>query len=101
MFFFIKLFEVGRPTFNLDLLRWEDVTLIQILLRWKSPPLIWATPSAGSIYKGQGKRKLTLFACWLSLSLASPFLHYPTFIGISAYFRILLYTEDQLSDPIL
>jgi hypothetical protein len=36
-FFIIKSFEVGRPTFNLDLLRCED------------PPLIWATPSAGSL----------------------------------------------------
>jgi hypothetical protein len=28
-FFFLKSFEVGRPTFNPDLLRWEDPPLFQ------------------------------------------------------------------------
>lgn len=39
-------FEVGRYTFNPDLLGWDD------------PLLIWATPSDGSQYNGCGRRKL-------------------------------------------
>ena len=45
--FLIKLFEVRRPTSNLELFRWEDT------------PLIWPTPvAAGGIGKGHGRRKL-------------------------------------------
>ena len=52
--FLIKSFKVGRLTFNPDPLSWED------------PPLIW-TPLAGSQYRGQGRGKLLLSACWPSL----------------------------------
>jgi hypothetical protein len=52
-FFLMKSFEVGRPTFNPYLLRWED------------PPLIWATPSAGSLHK-KARKKETLPACLCS-----------------------------------
>ena len=65
-FFLIKSSETGRSTFNPDLL-WR-----------KDPPLFWATTSAGSLCKEHGRRKLSLFACLPSPSLASPFLlwHY-------------------------
>jgi hypothetical protein len=33
LFFLMKSFEDGRPTFNLDLLRWEDTPLIWAILR--------------------------------------------------------------------
>jgi len=52
--FLIKSFEVRGPTFNLDLLRWKD------------PPLTWATPSAGSLYN----RTLNKEACFLFSLLA-------------------------------
>jgi hypothetical protein len=38
--------HIGRYTFNPDLLKWED------------PSLIWATCLAGSLYKGHRRRKL-------------------------------------------
>jgi hypothetical protein len=62
--FLIKQFEVRRSTFIPDLLKWEVM------------PLIWAITSAGSLYKGCG-RKLALFTCFLFLlPLASSFLHW-------------------------
>lgn len=56
-FFFIKLFEMGRSTFNPDLLRWKDSSFNM------------------SLYEGRGRKKLALFACFPSLSLTSPFFH--------------------------
>lgn len=51
----IQTFEVGRHTFNPDLLRWKDL------------PLISVTPSAGSLSRAW-KKEGPLFAC---LSLGS------------------------------
>ena len=39
---------MGRYTLNLDLLRWED------------PPLVWAAPSAGNLYKRCGNTQAIL-----------------------------------------
>lgn len=58
----IKSFEMRRATLNLDLLRWRD------------PPLIWAT-SFADISINNMEEKFVPFAWWLSLSLASLFLH--------------------------
>jgi hypothetical protein len=84
----MKLFEVERPTFKQDLLRWEE------------PPLIWATSFAGRLYKGYGERMLALFACLLSLPACShPPSQVHSFTSIRAYFfKILAYTEDQLNN---
>lgn len=72
--FFLSCLKWGKPTFNPNLLRWRD------------PPLIWATSSHGSLYK-----RSSLFACLPSLLLASAHLHWHYF------FRILVYTEDPTS----
>lgn len=64
--FFFKLNHVkwGKSIFNLDLLNWEDTPLIQIFLRWEYTLLIWGTPSAGSLHKEHGRRKLAFLpAC--------------------------------------
>lgn len=50
----IQMLAVGRPTFNLDLLRWED------------PPLIWAKLFAESPYKDREEGALVL--CLFTLS---------------------------------
>lgn len=71
---------VGRPVFNLDLLRWEDLLLI------------WATLSGGFLYKGHRRRMFLLFTRLSLLLLAGS-----SFTGIRAYFlRIPTNTEDQL-----
>lgn len=46
--FLIRIFEVGRHTFNPDVLMWED------------PPLIGAIPSAGSLYMDTEERGFAL-----------------------------------------
>ena len=46
----IWVFEIGRHTFNPDLLSWEN------------PPLVWAAPS-GSLYKGIEERYCSLPYC--------------------------------------
>jgi hypothetical protein len=74
---------MGRPSFNLDLLGWED------------PTLIWVTLSGGSLYKGHGRRKL-VSACLLLCSMTSHSL-----VVIRVYFEIPLYTEDQERHPAL
>lgn len=40
------------------------------LLKLANPPLNWAIPSAGILYEGHGRRKVALFACLISGSLA-------------------------------
>lgn len=61
---FVESFEVGRPTLNPYYLRTEE------------KPLIWAIPSHGSLYKGQGRRK-HLFCVFLLLALmTSAFPHW-------------------------
>lgn len=57
--FLIGSFEVGRPTLNVDHMRSED------------PPK--PRPHLGP-YKGHGRRKVLLLACWPSLSLTSSFI---------------------------
>jgi hypothetical protein len=53
---------MGRPTFNQDLLKWEDLSSA------------WATSSAGSLYK-EHRRNLALSPCLLALTGKSiPFL---------------------------
>jgi hypothetical protein len=81
-FFFssVKSFEVGRPTFNLYLLRREDSHLVQI----------WTTHSGDSLYKGHGRWKLLFFVCLLSILLVSPFLHWHEnllFLDSGVYWR--------------
>lgn len=71
----------------------ERYTCIPYLLRWEVLPLIWVTPSGGSLYKGHGRK--TTFAYFLLLRT-------PFFAGIRAYiFWIMLYSEDQLRNPAL
>ena len=74
---------MGRHTHKPDLLRWED------------PPLIWATSSAGSPFKGHGRRKLVLLVCLLSLSRA---IHSST-VSRAYFFGTPVYTEAQLRHP--
>lgn len=52
---------MGRPTLNLDLLRWEN------------SPYIWAITRGGSIYKRHGKRKLLLLARLSSVLLVGSY----------------------------
>lgn len=68
-------------TFNPDHLKWEDSLLI------------WATPSAGSLYKGQGRRKLALFGPAFSLS----YWQVPSFTGLRAYFLGILSGGAELN----
>lgn len=80
---FVKPFEVGRPTFKLALLRYEDL------------PLIWAIPSGGRLYKGHGRRKEAPY-------LLSLFYQVHPFTDITAYFfRIPAHTEGQMRYPAL
>lgn len=66
---------MGRLTSNLDLLRWEHL------------PLIWATPTADSLYKDTEESFCSLLSpCW----------QVHAFIDVKAYFGILMYTGDQL-----
>lgn len=77
IFSLIKSFKVRRPTFNPEILRQEE------------PSLIWTLPSAGSLYKWYGRKLLDFFvclvgwlfccccfACLLLLLLESPFRHW-------------------------
>lgn len=83
-FFFLstKSLQVGRPTFNANLLRWDNLSLI------------WATPTADSLYKGHGRKKPALYLLG--------FTHSPwqvhSLMGIRHYFFwIVVYPEDRLS----
>jgi hypothetical protein len=81
IFFLVKLFDMGRPTFNPDLLRWEDLLLIR------------TTSSGGSLYKGYGRKSL----CSLPFCLQSQW----RVTSIRIHFWILEYTEEQLRYPFL
>ena len=74
-FFLIKSFDVGRPTFNLNLLRWEDIPSIQIFrnreIQLESEPHLLLAAYIKDLEEGS----LLTLACFLFLLLASPFLH--------------------------
>lgn len=70
---FLKSFEVGRPTFNPDLLKWEN------------PSIILATSSAGSLHKGYGEEKEAFFFACLFLLEFIPSLESAS----SGFWRIL------------
>jgi hypothetical protein len=71
---------VGRPTYNADLLRWED------------PLLIRATPSGSSLYKRHGRRKLALFFL-LALLLIGKFIPSLALNPPSSGFQCILKTS--------
>ena len=61
-----QTFDVGGPTFNPE------------ILRYKGLPLLWPMPSAGSLYKDHGRKKL---AHSLLLALVSSLPLEPTSLG--------------------
>jgi hypothetical protein len=61
------------------------------LLRWRKPPLIWATPSGAGSIKDMEEGSF----CSLSASLSSHW-KVDSFTGIRANFMILAFTEDKL-----
>jgi hypothetical protein len=66
--------ELGRHMpFDPDLEIGRRASLIWIL-RWEDTPLIWATPSAGSLYKDMKKEAFAL--CLMFLILLHPSLHW-------------------------
>ena len=54
-----KSFEVGRPNFNPD------------LLRWKNPSLIWPMHSAGCLYEGHREEEACSLCLLFSLTCSS------------------------------
>lgn len=82
-FFVIKLYEVGRPAFKLDLLEWKDTT-------YSGPRLLLPMD-----IKGMEERIILLFVCFPSLWLARPLFHQRW----THFFWIMMYDEDHWRHP--
>ena len=80
--FLIKSLEMRRPTFSLDLLKWDE------------PPLTWATPSGSSLYTGQDEGSLLSLPAYLLYSRWQDH----SFSDISAY---LLYIFCQFCSSVV